>query len=78
MKEHGLMINSMEQVKKSGQIPHSMRESLLKEKSMVKEKLCSLISQLTVENSNIMKYMDMEIIYGLIIEGIKVNGHLTK
>ena len=74
MKEIGSMINNMVLVLRFGQINLHMRVNLLMVKNKEKETQFLQMDQNMMENSRIMKYMDLVHMNGQIKEHIKDTG----
>ena len=78
IKDTGKTINSMDKVKKHGQMVLIMKDNMMKVKSMEKENQFLQINLILMVNLIIMIYMVMDYIYGLIKESMKDNGREIK
>jgi len=75
---NGLMISSMEKVWNLGQMVPSMKENTSTARKKAKENLLLLMAVFTKENSNLMKYVDLDSIHGQMENNMKVSGLIIK
>jgi hypothetical protein len=78
MKGIGLMIYKMARVKKLGKINQLMKATIRKVKNMDKEGICGAMVVFIMETGLIIKFKDLVVIVGLMVESTKAIGLIIK
>ena len=73
----GKTMFNMEGVKRPGRMAHTLKETMLTERSMVKEPIIGLTDLASVEDGAITKSMALVFTNGLMADGLKATGRTT-